>query len=114
MAAASCCSSQQLRNKLEKQRLSMASSSGIASVLLDMGMFWDFGYVLLVRSSLPLALQAVTFVITAAASSAPLGFLALVREFSGSVGYKGPSYAAAAAATPWVDVEKGPQAGSCV
>ena len=53
--------------------------------------------------------EAVTLVITAAAFSASLGFLTLVREFSGSVGYKGPSYAAAAAATPRVDVEKGPQ-----
>ena len=66
--------------------------------------------------------EAVTLVIAAAAFSASLGFLtlgfvflgifALVREFSGSVGFKGPSYAAAAAATPRVDVEKGPQAAA--
>ena len=68
--------------------------------------------------------EAVTLVITAAAFSAFLGFLtlgcvflcifALVREFSGSGGYKGPSFAAAAsaAATPRVDVEKGPQAAA--
>ena len=53
--------------------------------------------------------EAVTLVITAAAFSASMGFLTLgfvffgifasVREFSGSVGYKGPSYAEAAAAT---------------
>ena len=66
--------------------------------------------------------EAVTLVIAAAAFSASLGFLtlgfvflgifALVREFSGSVWFKGPSYAAAAAATPRVDVEKGPQAAA--
>ena len=68
--------------------------------------------------------EAVTLVITAAAFSAFLGFLtlgcvflcifALVRDFSGSGGYKGPSFAAAAsaAATPRVDVEKGPQAAA--
>ena len=54
--------------------------------------------------------EAVPLVTTAAAFSASLGFLtlgltfigiiALVRVFSGSVGYKGPSYAAAAAASP--------------
>ena len=64
--------------------------------------------------------EAVPLVTTAAAFSASLGFLtlglafigfiALVRVFSGSVGYKGPSCAAAAAASPRVDVEKGPQA----
>ena len=63
--------------------------------------------------------EAVTLVTTAAALSASLGFLklgfvflgilALVREFSGSVGYKGPFYAAATAPSPRVDVEKGPQ-----
>ena len=66
--------------------------------------------------------EAVTLVITVAAFSASLGFLtlgfvflrifALVREFSGSVGYKGPSCAAAAAATPRVDVENFPQAAA--
>ena len=68
--------------------------------------------------------EAVTLVTTAAALSASLGFLklgfvflgilALVREFSGSVGYKGPFYAAATAPSPRVDVEKGPQAAAAL
>ena len=62
--------------------------------------------------------------VTTAAFSASLGFLTSglafvriitsVRVFSGSVGYKGPSYAAAAAASPRVDVEKVPQAAAAL
>ena len=62
--------------------------------------------------------EALPLVTTAAAFSASLGFLvgiiAFVRVFSGSAGYKGPSYAAAAAASPRVDVEKGPQAAAAL
>ena len=56
LAAASRCSSQQPRNELEKQRLSAASGTEIASPLLVMGMFWDFGSVSRLRPPLAIVL----------------------------------------------------------
>ena len=102
-------------------------------------MFWDFGsgvapeisigYCFAVASATAgdfkmMIAEALPLVTTAAAFSASLGFLTLglafvgiiafVRVFSGSAGYKGPSRAAAAAASPRVDVEKGPQAAAAL
>ena len=110
MAAASLCSSQQLRNEVEKQRgfeyWNCFSSSGYGRVLGfricasgEIFIASCFAEVAAMIGEFKLKIaEAVTLVITAAAFSASLGFLtfgfvflgifALVREFSSSVGYK--------------------------